>query len=68
MSIKYFFTVVLNEAPGAKNVREPNLVLYKHIYKKKLDAIKFWMEDDNGNQIDNHGEAVAFTLHMKKNS
>ena len=62
------FTVVLNEAPGAKIVREPNLVLYKHIYKEKLDALEFWMEDDNGNRIDNHGETVAFTLHMKKNS
>ena len=40
------FTVVLNEAPGAKIVREPNLVLYKHIYKEKLDAIQFWMKDD----------------------
>ena len=62
------FTVVLNEAPGAQIVREPNLVLYKHIYKEKLDAIDFQMEDDDGNRIDNHGEIIAFTLHMKKNS
>ena len=62
------FTVVLNEAPGAKIVRDPNLVLYKHIYKEKLDAIQFLLEDDNGNRIDNHGETVAFTLHNKKNS
>ena len=31
----------LNEAPGAKNVREPNVILYKHIYRSKLDAIEF---------------------------
>ena len=68
ISIQYFFTVVLNEAPGAQIVREPNLVFYKHIYKEKLDAIDFWMEDDEGNRIDNHGEIIAFTLHMKKNS
>ena len=66
--IHILFTVVLNEAPGAKIVREWNLVLYKHFYMEKLDAIEFWMEDDNGNRIDNHGETVAFTLHMKKNS
>ena len=34
-------TVVLNEAPGAKIVREPNLVLYKQFYKEKLDARVF---------------------------
>ncbi len=62
------FTIVLNEAPGAKIVREPNLILYKHVYKEKLDSIEFWMEDDDGNRIDNHGETIAFTLHMKKNS
>ena len=62
------FTIVLNESPGAKIVREPNLILYKHIYKQKLDSIEFWMEDDDGNQIDNNGETISFTLHMKKNS
>ena len=62
------FTIVLNEPPGAKVVREPNLILYKHIYKQKLDSIEFWMEDDEGNQIDNHVETISFTLHMKKNS
>ena len=30
--------------------------------------MEFWMEDDDGNQIDYHGETIAFTLHMKKNS
>ena len=24
------------------------------------------MEDDDGNRIDNHGEVISFTLHMKK--
>ena len=24
------------------------------------------MEDDGGNRIDNHGEVISFTLHMKK--
>ena len=62
------FTIVLNESPGAKVVREPNLVLYKLINKQKLDSIELWMEDDDGNLIDNHGETIAFTLHMKKNS
>ena len=62
------FTVVLNEAPSVKIVREPNLVLYKHIYKEKLVAIQFWMEDGDGNRIENHAEVVAFTLHIKKNS
>ena len=40
----------------------------KHIYKEKLDSIEFWMEDDDGNMIDNHGEVVGFTVHIKKNS
>ena len=62
------FSIVLNEPPGAKIVREPNLILYKHIYKQKLDSLEFWLEDDEGNLIDNHGETIAFTLHMKKNS
>ena len=62
------FTIILNEAPGAKIVREPNLVLYKHIDKDKLDFIEFWFEDDFGNRIDNHGENINFTLHIKKNS
>ena len=54
--------------PGVEIVREPNHILYKHLYKQKLDSIEFWMEDDDGNLIDNHGETFAFTLHMKKNS
>ena len=62
------FTIILNEAPGQKIVREPNLVLYKHIDKEKLDYIEFWFEDDYGNRVDNHGENINFTLHIKKNS
>ena len=62
------FTIILNEVPGAKIVREPNLILYKHIYKEKIDIIEFWFEDNNGNRVEMHGELVEFTLHMKKNS
>ena len=62
------FTIILNEVPGAKIVREPNLVLYKHIYKDKIDNIGFWFEDNNGNRNEMHGESIEFTLHMKKNS
>ena len=62
------FSLILSEPPGAKIVRQPNLILYKHIYKEKLDYIEFWMEDDDRNKIDNHGETVGLTLHMKKNS
>ena len=62
------FTIILNEVPGAKIVREPNLVLYKHIYKDKIDNIGFWFEDNNGNRVEMHGESIEFTLHMKKNS
>ena len=52
------FTIILNEVPGAKIVREPNLVLYKHIYKDKIDNIGFWFEDNNGNRVEMHGELV----------
>ena len=62
------FSIILHEAPGRKIVREPNLVLYKHIDKEKLDFIDFWFKDDNKNLIDNHGEVIGFTLHIKKNS
>ena len=62
------FTKILNEPPGAKIVREPNLVLYKHIDKEKIDFLEFWFEDSFGNRIDNHGENINFTLHIKKNS
>ena len=30
------FSIVLNEPHGAKIVREPNLIFYKHIYKKNF--------------------------------
>ena len=62
------FSIVSNVPPGAKIVREPNLVLFKQINKQKLDSIEFRMEDDDGNPIDNHGETIAFTLHMKNSS
>ena len=62
------FTIILNEVSGAKIVRELNLILYKHIYKEKIDNIEFWFEDNNGNRVEIHGELVEFTLHMKKNS
>ena len=67
-SSNIFFTIIFNEPPVQKIVREPNLVLYKHIDKEKLDFMEFWFEDDNGNMINNHGEDIAFTLYIKKNS
>ena len=30
-------------------MREPNLVLYKHIDKEKIDFLEFWFEDDDKN-------------------
>ena len=60
-----YFTFVLDEVPEANVVRHPTQVIYKHIEKKTLDFMEIWMEDNNGNIFDNHGEDIAFTLHNK---
>ena len=68
-SIKYLiYNYFKSKHQDKKLSREPNLVLYKHIDKDKLDFIEFWFEDDFGNRIDNHRENINFTLHIKKNS
>ena len=62
------FTIILNDVPGAKIVREPNLVLYKHKCKVNLDSIEFWLEDNKGNRVEMHVELEEFTHRLKKSS
>ena len=61
-------SIVINEIPHAKIVREPSQPLYVHVYKEKLDYIDFWLEDDYGNIIDNNGEPISMIIHLKQNS
>ena len=61
--------IFLNEELGSKIVREPTLVMYKHVYEGELGWLELWLEGGNGNLItDNLGALIGFTSHLKKNA
>ena len=48
----------LSAPPGYKIIKEPNIVLYKKIYKTRLDKI----QDCNHNPVDFNGETLTITI------
>ena len=50
------FSFNLDKPPGFKVYKEPTIILYKKLNTNKLSHIKFYLEDDNKNQVDFQGE------------
>ena len=62
------FSFSLDKAPGFKIYKEPKIILYKKLNTDKLSHIKFYLEDDNGLQIEVNfqGETLTFTIQLIK--
>ena len=60
------FSFSLDKAPGFKIYKEPKLILYKKLNTDKLSHIKFYLEDDNRNEVSFQGETLTFTIQLIK--
>ena len=60
------FSFNLKAPPGYKIIKEPNIILYKKIYKTRLDIIQFFLEDSNHNPVAFNGETLTFTNQIIK--
>ena len=58
------FSFNLSSPGGYKNIKEPNIILYKKINKTRLDSIQFFLEDSNYNPVDFNGETLTFTIQV----
>ena len=63
-SVLYSF--ILDKKPGYKIFAEPETIHYKKINKSVLNTIKFYLEDDNNEEVNFKGETLTFTLQMIK--
>ena len=60
------FSLVLDKPSGYKVFCEPETIHYKRINKSVLNAITFYLEDDNNDEVNFNGETLTFTLQMIK--
>ena len=60
------YSFVLDKPSGYKVFCEPETIHYKKINKSVLDTIRFYLEDDNKEEVDFNGETLTFTLQMIK--
>ena len=60
------YSFVLDKLPGYKVFSEPQTIHYKKTNKSVLNAITFFLEDDNNEEVDFNGETFTFTLQMIK--
>ena len=60
------FSFVLDKPSGYKVFCEPETIHYKKINKSILNAIAFYLEDDNNKEVNFNGETMTFTLQMIK--
>ena len=60
------FSFVLDKPAGYKIFCEPETIHYKKINKSVLNAITFYLEDDEKKEVDFNGESLTFTLLMIK--
>ena len=60
------YSFVIDKKPGYKVFSEPETIQYKKINKSVLNTITFYLEDDNGKEVDFNQETLTFTLQMIK--
>ena len=60
------FSFVLEKPSGYKVFCEPETIHYKKINKSLLNAIAFYLEDDNNKEVNFNGETLTFALQMIK--
>ena len=57
---------VLDKKPGHKIFSKPDTIHYKKINKSVLNAIIFYLEDDNNKEVDFNQITLTFTLQLIK--
>ena len=57
---------VLNKAPRCKVFSQPETTHFKKTFKCVLNAIKFYLEDDNHEKVNFNGETLTFNLQIFK--
>ena len=60
------YSFILDKKPGYKVFSEPETIHYKKINKSVLNTIKFYLEDDNNEEVDFNQKTLTFTLQMIK--
>ena len=60
------YSFVLDKPAGYKVFCDPETIHYKKINKSVLNAITFYLEDDNNKVVDFNQETMTFTLQMIK--
>ena len=60
------YSFVLDKIPGYKVFSEPGTIHYKKINKSILNAVTFYLEDDNNEEVNFNQETLTFTLQMIK--
>ena len=60
------YSFVLDKKPGYKVVSEPETIHYKKINKSVLNILRFYLEDDNNEEVNFNGETMTYTLQMIK--
>ena len=61
-----FFSFVLDKPSGYKVFCQPETIHFKKINKSVLNTIKFYLEDENNDEVNFNQEMVTFTLQMIK--
>ena len=60
------FSFVLDKKPGYKVFCEPETIHYKKINKSVLKNMTFYLEHDNNEDVNFHGETLTFALRLFK--
>ena len=60
------YSFVWDKSSGYKVFCEPETIHYKKINKSVLNTIRFYLEDDNNEEVDFNAETLTFTLQMIK--
>ena len=60
------YSFALDQPPGHKIYKEPNVKLFKKIKKRVLSHITFYLEDDDYKPVDFNNEIISFTCQLTK--
>ena len=66
VSSSILFSFNINVGTGYKIVITPLIVLFKEVIIKKIDKVRFYMIDDDGEDLNFRGETITFTTQLRK--
>ena len=60
------YSFVIDKLPSYKIFSEPETIHYKTINKSVVNAVTFYLEDHDNEEVNSNGETLTFTLQMIK--